>query len=244
MIAVWFSCGAASAVAAAKTLEIYQDDVVIVNNPIREEHEDNKRFLHDVEEWLGVKIQTAINDRWPNGSCTEVWEHRKIMSTIHGAPCTLELKKHARRQYEEANDIDYHVLGFTVDEQKRADRMRMTELPELLTPLITLDITKSMCFSILKEARITLPWNYRNGLYNANCLGCVKATSPTYWNHIRQIAPDVFCARARQSRKLGAKLVRVKGERIYLDELSPLAKGRPQKSLPSAECGIFCEPNA
>tara|TARA_R110000782_G_scaffold266777_1_gene361576 strand:+ start:209 stop:406 length:198 start_codon:yes stop_codon:yes gene_type:complete len=54
-IAVWFSCGAASAVAAKKTIELYGGiaDIRIMNNPIKEEHPDNQRFLRDVEEWLG-----------------------------------------------------------------------------------------------------------------------------------------------------------------------------------------------
>ncbi|MGC8064282.1 hypothetical protein, partial [Salmonella enterica] len=48
-IAVWFSCGAASAVAALKTLEKYsgQYTVRIINNPVIEEDEDNLRFKHD-----------------------------------------------------------------------------------------------------------------------------------------------------------------------------------------------------
>ena len=85
-----------------------------------------------------------------------------------------------------------------------------------------------------------LPAIYLMGYPNANCIGCVKATSPTYWNHVRQHHPDVFQHRAEQSRKLGAKLVRYKGQRIFLDELPPDAKGRPLKSM-DFECGIFCE---
>lgn len=55
MIAVWFSCGAANAVAAKKTIEKYgkKQEVRIINNPIKEEHPDNQRFLKDVEKWLG-----------------------------------------------------------------------------------------------------------------------------------------------------------------------------------------------
>mgnify|MGYP001162980698 CR=1 FL=1 len=46
-ITVWFSCGAASAVAAKKTIEIYgaKNNIRIVNNPVKEEHPDNQRFL-------------------------------------------------------------------------------------------------------------------------------------------------------------------------------------------------------
>lgn len=78
------------------------------------------------------------------------------------------------------------------------------------------------------------------GYPNANCIGCVKATSPTYWNHVRRKHPAIFRERAEQSRELGARLVRVKKQRLFLDELDPEAKGRPMKNM-DFECGIFCE---
>lgn len=73
------------------------------------------------------------------------------------------------------------------------------------------------------------------------CIGCVKATSPTYWNTVRQHFPDEFQKRAELSRDIGARLVRYKGRRIFLDELPPHAAGRPLKdTLADVECGIFC----
>ena len=47
-IAVWFSCGAASAVAAKKTIEKYgkTHKVLIVNNPVVNEHHDNLRLFN------------------------------------------------------------------------------------------------------------------------------------------------------------------------------------------------------
>jgi hypothetical protein len=67
-IAVWFSCGVASAVAAKKTIEKYGEthNILIVNNPVKNEHPDNLRFLADVETWLGQKIIKATNDKYPN----------------------------------------------------------------------------------------------------------------------------------------------------------------------------------
>lgn len=129
-IAVWFSCGAASAVAAKLTLDLYGKDnlVKIVNNPIREEHEDNQRFLKDVENWLDHPIEFAVRSKYPNQSCEEVWEDRRFMSGPMGAPCTLELKKKARQEWEVSNKPDYTVLGFTAEEVKRADRFRLTEI--------------------------------------------------------------------------------------------------------------------
>lgn len=62
-IAVWFSCGAASAVAAKMTIDKYGKDyrVFVVNNPIKEEDGDNVRFKKDVGQWIGQPIIEAVN---------------------------------------------------------------------------------------------------------------------------------------------------------------------------------------
>jgi hypothetical protein len=57
---------------------------------------------------------------------------------------------------------------------------------------------------------------------------------------VRKEFPDVYADRAAQSRALGAKLVRYKGRRVFLDELPEDAKGRPLKNM-QIDCGIFCE---
>jgi hypothetical protein len=241
-IVVWFSCGAASAVAAHETLRRFGDrcDVRIVNNPILEEDEDNRRFLRDVEAWLGRKIEIATHKDWPNASCEAIWEKRRFMSGVGGAPCTMVLKKEARYQYESRIQVDWHVLGFTADEQKRYDRFVLTERDNVLPILIEAELTKVDCTARLIRHGIALPRVYGEGYPNANCIGCVKATFPTYWNLVRRTRPEVFAARAKQSRALGARLVRHKGERIFLDELPANARGRPLKTM-EIECGIFCE---
>jgi hypothetical protein len=242
LIAVWFSCGAASAVAAKKTLELYGhcNDVRIVNNPVAEEDADNGRFLQDVQAWLGVPVEIAFNESFPSCSAVDVWDKRQFMSGPLGAPCTQELKKKARQQWEALHKPDYHVLGFTADEQARHERFILTERDNVIPVLIDLGITKSECFKIINKANIPLPQVYLRGYPNANCLGCVKATSPTYWNHVRKTDPEVFEARSLQSREIGARLVRYKGRRMFLDELPEDARGRSMKGL-DFECGIFCE---
>lgn len=244
-IAVWFSCGAASAAALKITVEKYgKNRVRAVNNPVAEEHPDNQRFLRDVQAWVGVPIERATSDKYPSTSCVEVWDHRGAMSIIVSgkgavAPCTDKLKKEARYQWESRNSVDWHVLGFTVEEKKRHKRFTLTERDNVLPVLIDAGMTKIDCAMMLRRAGLVLPEMYRLGYPNANCIGCVKATSPTYWNLVRKTHPDEFRQRAEQSRRLGSKLVRVKNERIYLDELDPSAMGRPLKSMP--DCGSFCE---
>ena len=240
MIAVWFSCGAASAAALKLTVDKYGvENVRAVNNPIIEEHHDNLRFAKDVSEWVGIEIEHATNDKYDQPSVVEVFDKRKGMAFPHGAPCTVELKKGARQQWEKRNHVDWHVLGFTVDERNRHERFIKTERDNVLPVLIDANMTKNDCADMIRMAGIKLPEIYSHGFPNANCIGCVKATSPTYWNLVRQEFPDVFDERAEQSRKLGARLVRVKNERIFLDELDPRAKGRPLKTMP--DCGLFCE---
>jgi hypothetical protein len=242
-IVVWFSCGAASAVAAKKTIELYgkTHNVKVVNNPIKEEHPDNKRFLKDVEDWLGVEIEYAINPRYPDCSVVEVWQKRQAMSFPKGAWSTLELKKKARQHWEKNNDFDAMVFGFTSEESDRYDTLSTIELTPIIPVLIDLGLTKNDCFDILHNAGIRLPEVYAMGFPNANCIGCSKATSPEYWNLVRKKFPEIFLERAEMSRQLGVRLVRVKNERIFLDELHPEAKGRKIKAIKPYQCSLFCE---
>lgn len=243
-ITVYFSCGAASAVALQQTIKRYGSiaSIVAVNNPIKEEHPDNRRFLADVERWLGIDITIVTHPKYPKASCEDIWQERQFMSSPYGAPCTQWLKKKARQLWETENPSTHIVLGFTADKKEKArhERFILYERSNVLPVLIEAGLTKKDCFTIINEAGIRLPEMYYLGYPNANCIGCVKATSPTYWNHVRNVHPEVFNERAVLSRKIGARLVEVKGERIFLDELDPLAKGRPMKSM-QIDCGIFCE---
>jgi len=244
VIVVWFSCGAASAVAWKETETLYGDrcEVIAVNNPVAEEDADNLRFAKDVAEWVGKDLVIWSNPKFPTNSAVDVWESRRAMSFPNGAPCTIELKKNARYAYEKHHRVDWHVLGFTADEKKRHSRFILSERDNVLPVLIDAGITKQSCMDIVSAAGLSLPAVYRRGYPNANCIGCVKATSPTYWNHVRKNDPDVFAQRAEQSRRLGVRLARYKGNRVFLDELPADAQGNAMKTM-NIECGIFCEEN-
>lgn len=239
-IAVWFSNGAASAVAAKLTVEKYANthEILIVNNPIKEEHEDNLRFKNDVEKWINHPIISAVNSKFPSGSIVEVFDKIKWVSGVGGASCTLNLKKEARYQFELSHKIDWHVLGFTKEEQHRHDRFVTGERANVIPALIDEGLTKYDCFDILHKAGIKRPAIYEMGFPNANCIGCVKSSSPTYWNLVRKNFPDVFEQRAEQTRRLNCRLIKYKGERIFLYELPLKAKGG---KIQTWECGLFCD---
>lgn len=222
------------------TIEQYgkTNKVMIVNNPVANEHEDNERFLQDCEEWFGQKVIKAINKNYPTCDIKDVFEKRKYISGVAGASCTKELKKEARYQFEKEHQIDWHVLGFTYEEQHRFERFTKYERENVLPILIDEKITKGRCFDILEQEGIKLPEIYNMGFPNANCIGCVKSQSPTYWNLVRDKFPEVFEERAEQSRRMGVRLVKRNGERIFLDELKRTDIGGTIKSW---ECGIFCD---
>lgn len=55
---VWFSCGAASAVAAKLAVEKYGDACeVLYCDTLAYEHPDNPRFLAAVERWIGKTVK-------------------------------------------------------------------------------------------------------------------------------------------------------------------------------------------
>jgi hypothetical protein len=241
-IVVWFSNGAASAVAWQETLRRYGNlcKIVAINNPVAEEDPDNIRFAQDVMVWLGQPLVYWRSRRFPSGSAVEVWETEKAMSFPHGAPCTKHLKRFARQEYEARHRVDWHVFGFAEEEEDRHDAFVLSERSNVLPVLIEAKLSRQACYDRLVEEGIEPPRVYAEGYPNANCIGCVKATSATYWNLVRRTRPEIFAQRAEQSRRLGVRLARYKGERLFLDELPPDAVGRPLKSM-KIECGIVCE---
>ncbi|KXV20675.1 hypothetical protein AD935_11005 [Gluconobacter japonicus] len=240
-IAVWFSCGAASAVAAKLAIQQYGNiaNVRVLNTPVLEEGADNQRFRKDVGNWLGVKIETVTNPKWPENSAQAVWDKTRFLSGPFGARCTLELKKNARYAWEKDNHADWHILGFTADENDRFQRFKLTERSNVIPILAMYGLKKRGCFEILEKEGIRLPEAYALGYPNANCRGCVKATSPDYWNLVRRVDPDVFAARVQTSRDLGVRLVEIHKERVFLDELPTQAE--QQSLIPSPDCGFWCE---
>lgn len=235
-VIAWFSCGAASAVAARYALNLYPDTAEVVYcDTMATEHPDNARFLRDVEEWLGVSVTRLTSDRYTD--VDDVFERTRYMAGVQGARCTTEMKKIPRFAFQQADDI--HVFGFTADERRRIERFEANN-PDLLTEFVLADagVTKDNCFQILSDALIPLPEMYSLGYKNNNCLGCVKATSALYWNMTRRDFPEVFERRARQSRELGVRLTRVRGERVFLDELPE--DYIPAEPLEDISCGPDC----
>jgi hypothetical protein len=241
-VIAWFSCGAASAVATAEAIKKYGKGRVhvVYCNTLATEHEDNQRFLKDVENWLGVTVEVISSTKYD--TVDDVFEYRKYLAGISGAPCTTEMKKVPRFNFQEPDDI--HVFGLTWEEQKRVDRFEHNN-PDLYLDWLLVDgaITKAECHKRIADAGIDQPVMYQLGFKNNNCLGCVKASSLAYWRKTRYYFPEVFAKRAEQSRRFGAKLTRIKGKRIFLDEIPPDPEGTfdpYEQIVENISCGPEC----
>jgi hypothetical protein len=198
------------------------------------EHPDNARFFDDVQRWIGRRIQRIRSSKYQ--TIDDVFEKRRYLSGIKGALCTVEMKKFPREAWQLPDDV--HIFGYTADESKRASNFEeRNQSLRLEWILIDRGIDKAACQRMLSGAGIALPAMYGLGFGHNNCLGCVKATSPGYWNRIRAHFPEVFARRAHQSRTLGVRLVRIRGSRAFLDEL-PANEDAPDDAI---ECGPACQ---
>lgn len=231
-IVAWFSCGAASAVAARLVLA-ERPNAIVARCIVPNEHWDNERFAFDVAQWLGVRIVDLRSEKYTD--CWDVWERRRFLNSPGGALCTVEMKKKVRQSFEQPDDVQ--VFGFTWEEQDRAERF-VENNPEIEAwfPLIEKRISKGDCYRILEAEGLTLPAMYRLGYHNANCVGCVKGGAG-YWNKIRQDFPGVFYRMAALEDRIGATVLKGRS----LRELRP-GEGR-HEDLILGDCGLFCGEN-
>lgn len=239
-IVSWFSCGDASAVSTKLVLSRYGEthDISIARCVVPEEHPDNDRFAADCEAWFGQPILNLRSSEYE--SCWDVWTKRRYMSGVAGAPCTLEMKKAVRWAFEMEWQPDLQAFGYTSEERGRADNFRRQN-PDvrLVTPLIEEGLSKDDCHAMIDRSGIELPMMYRLGFNNNNCIGCVKAQSPAYWNRVRRNFPEVFERMARLSREIGCRLIKLGDDtRLFLDELDPSAGAGEVE--PKLDCSLLC----
>lgn len=226
----WFSAGCSSFIAAYLMREEI-DRIVYID--VANQHPDSWRFLKDCEEVLGKRIEILRDVKW--GGCIDnVIEGKRYVNGPAGAPCTLELKKRVRQEWERQFDepITY-VWGYDAGERKRAERLEagMVEFSHRF-PLIERGMTKADVHGLCQQLGIKRPVMYDMGYPNNNCIGCVKG-GMGYWNAIRRDFPEVFRRRAKQEREIGHSCI--KG--VFLDELEP-GRGRMDEVMP--ECSFAC----
>ena len=241
-LVIWFSCGAASAVACKMAITDEEltsqfDEVVIAYCKVKEEHPDNERFMSECEDWFGHPVKVLMHEGY-EGSIYNVFE-KNYMRTPAGSPCTRALKKQVRGQFQEEGDVQ--VFGFTVEEAKRAEDFERNN-PNVDCEWVLIDkgITKENCLAMVERAGIELPVMYKLGYEHNNCVGCVKG-GMGYWNKIRKDFPEEFKRMADFEKRKGYTVLKEPktGDPLYLHDLDP-SRGRFADE-PKIECGIQCE---
>ncbi len=191
----WFSSGAASAVMTKLALADDPDVLPVQCDLGESEDEDNRRFTGDCAKWFGKDVQSISSTEYL--TIDEVFEDKKFLASIYGAPCTREMKRVPRLEFQREGDV--HLFGYTADaaDIKRAVNFAANS-PGLIVkfPLIERGLTKAACFALLEQAGVQRPRIYDMGYPNGNCPGCVKASSPDYWALVRLRHPEVFARRA------------------------------------------------
>lgn len=236
----WFSCGAASAVAAKLAIEKYGENVSVVYcNTMASEHPDNRRFFDDIQNWLNREIQIIKSEKYE--TIDDVFQSRQYISGVAGAPCTVEMKKVPRFAFQRWDDL--HIFGYTTEERKRIAQFEENN-PDMYLDWILRDrgYSKKRCLYTIADAGIRIPEMYQLGFENNNCIGCGKASAPHYWQLTRRYFPETFERRAEQSRRFGARLVRINGERRFLDELPPDSDLELWQTIETVKEDLSCGP--
>ena len=238
---VWFSCGAASAVAGKIAIKKYGKKVDIVYCDTGGEHKSNYKFLKDCQDWYGKKIHILKNKDYVDHF--DIFRKKKFITNRYGfAYCTHELKMKLREKAGYCDSIN--IFGYTLEETKRAKKLKETNIDMLCEfPLIDSNLSKDDALGIIWKSEIDLPKMYDLGYNHNNCIGCVKG-GMGYWNKIRKDFPKHFKKMSKIEKEIGVTVLRhqsgeKKGERMYLDDL-PENVGRFSDE-PSISCGIDCQ---
>ncbi|KZY53466.1 MULTISPECIES: hypothetical protein [unclassified Sulfitobacter] len=236
-VLIWWSTGAASYTAAKIALRKYPD-ALIVRCETENEDEDNYRFERDAMRRLNRNVTLLKSEEYQ--SVPDVWDRRKFMAGHHGAPCTAEMKIAPRLDFQ--RPTDRHIFGYTADadDVKRFKRLEKNffEL-DVEAPLIEKGVTKAGTLAMVERDGLALPRTYGMGFPCGNCLktGCSKASSPDYWALFRFHFPRRFAETAARCRRLGARLTRINGVRIFIDEI-PVDWPMTQPIAPA--CDFLC----
>ena len=233
MLVSWFSAGVSSAV-ATKLIVGEIDRIIYIH--IDDQHSDTSRFATDCERWFGKSVERLQHPYKSVENACLMAGGTGYLNGPGGAACSIRLKKRVRKEWEQQQTEPLtYVWGFDVNETARRDRL-CEAMPEFehRFPLIDERITKAEAHKMLAASGIKRPAMYDLGYQNNNCIGCVKGGA-AYWNRIRRDFPEVFDARARLERRIGASCI----NGTFLDELDPM-QGRDKPPI-CDDCGIMCE---
>ena len=216
--------------AAIETVRIYgRDNVILLNHDISShvEHEDIKRFKHEIADYLGLPITYANMDGWETTPPLAVAIKCRAFKAYNSpAFCTSRLKTEPFYKWleEHGNRGDQVVYGFDAEETLRM-RRRSTVMAAMgydaVYPLADWDRT----IYNTEDIGIARPSTYQ--IYkHANCIGCLKA-GRQHWYCVYCLRPDIWEEAVATESIIGYSII--KGS--YLKDLEPKFRAMYDKGV-------------
>jgi 3'-phosphoadenosine 5'-phosphosulfate sulfotransferase (PAPS reductase)/FAD synthetase len=215
-----FSGGAASAyVAYLMVLKHGKENSVLLFTDTLWEHKDNKRFMLEVAEEIGIERKTLIDGRTPD----EVFEDTKFLGNSRLAKCSSQLKVRQTVIYlEELRDSGYEpILYFGIGKHEKRRREGIENLynhnllprdgeeqqVKTVFPLYESNIPdKEIKRIITQDWGIELPEMYHLGFSHANCGGrCVRGGF-NHYQHLYETWPQVYIEQEEMENRLREQL--------------------------------------
>jgi hypothetical protein len=234
---VCFSGGHSSALAAIETVRKYgKENVILLNHDISSEveHQDIKRFKHEVADYLDIPITHANMENFEELTPLRVCKKKGIFGTQPGQTiCTYYLKTKPFHDWLKANfpaDIDHInkdvdiVYGFDAFERDRIQRrsgIMATKGYKCEFPLMS----NKRTILNTEEVGIKRPSTYRI-FKHANCIGCLKA-GQQHWYVVYCLRPDIFQEAMETEKEIGQSIIKD----VFLDELIPKFEETKRKNI-------------
>ena len=203
------------------------------------EDPDNRRFLLECEDKLfTVPVEIVKSDKYD--STWDVWEGRRFLGSIFGAPCTKYLKRIPLDSAAAKVPGAVVLIGFTVEERSRAAAVVARNEGKFEFPLIDRGVTKDDCRGLLERKGVREPIAYSRGFSHSNCIPCCKASSGDYWQLMRRWYPEEYERFGKLERAFGKTRGQayLKGEYHFLDSL-PIRDVTYDGGVPP--CDLLCQ---
>lgn len=192
---VMLSSGVGSAVAAKKVADRFGLDNMVCLFADVGEHEDNYRFLLDIQRAWDLPITIITND---GKTIWDVFKESRFLGNSRVDPCSRMLKREPMRAWLEQNfepeDTVVHI-GFDVDEGHRMAKAAPHWVPwEIQAPLCWegLEVFKHEAIALINDWAIEAPLLTRQGFAHANCGGgCIKAGHKQF-RKLYELHPDTY----------------------------------------------------
>ncbi len=241
-IICWWSGGITSAVACKIAIDFYgTENCIAIMLDTKNEHEDTYRFKKDCEKWYGIEIESYSRvDGEEFSSIEDVWKKYKSLNVAHGAICSTVLKREMRESIQKEIEFSHQVFGFEFEKSEFNRALALSiQYPKSkpIFPLLMMGYDKKKCIQIVQDAGIEVPFAYKMGFQNNNCLktGCVQG-GIGYWQKMKREFPDKFEKMALMEHEL----TDLKGEPVtMLKDQSNEAKEKVDSSGNKWEALVF-----